>query len=107
MTNEIQPPATRPRVKMTQAELDGVIKRHEMYQAGRMGGQRALLSYRDLTGLNLAGKNLSDADFTAAFLQDANLAGTNLSHAMMFGCNLVRANLRGATLVRADLRGAS
>jgi uncharacterized protein YjbI with pentapeptide repeats len=86
MADETQPPATRPRVKMSQAELDAVIKRHEMYQAGRMGGQRALLSYRDLTGLNLAGKNLSDADFTASFLTDANLAGVNLNHAVPNWC---------------------
>ena len=86
----------RPREPIGQREIDEIIKRNELYQAARPGGQRAVLSYRDLTGLNLAGRNLADADLTAAYLCDANLAGANLNNAILFGCNLARATMRGA-----------
>jgi len=98
---------SRPREPISQREVDLVVKRNDLYQAGKPGGQRAVLSYRDLTGLDLAGRNLADADLTAAYLCDANLTGANLNNAILFGCNLARANLRGASLMRADLRGAS
>src|SRR5260221_12344974 len=96
----------RPRQRLEQAELDRMVLSHERFQAGRPGGQRAVLSYMDLSRLNLVGKNLSNATLTASFLIDVNLAGVDLSHANLFGCDLTRANLRGACLVRADLRGA-
>src|SRR6185312_2067346 len=97
---------TRPRTPMSQAELDEVVRRHDMYLSARLGGQRALLAYRDLSGLDLAGKRLSDADLTAAFLPAARMAGANLANANLFGCELVRADLRGAVLRGADLEGA-
>ena len=97
---------TRPRLPMSQAELDEAVRKHDMYLSARLGGQRALLGYRDLSGLDLAGKRLSDADLTAAFLPAARMAGINLANANLFGCNLTRADLRGAVLARADLRGA-
>src|ERR1700676_5539927 len=94
----------RPRDPISQAELEQILRRCDLYHEARPGGQRALLAYRDLTGANLAGRNLADADFSAAFLCDANLEGANLGGAILFGCNLSRANLRNASLVRADLR---
>src|SRR5579859_5657646 len=97
----------RPRDPISSGELEQILRRNELYHQARPGGQRALLSYRDLTGVQLAGRDLSDADLTAAFLCDANLEGANLNGATLFGCNLTRANLRNASLVRADLRGAS
>jgi uncharacterized protein YjbI with pentapeptide repeats len=100
------PMGMRPRLKTSQAELDEIVRLHQMYQTARPGGQRALLSYRDLSGLNLAGKNLSDADFSGSVLIGTNMEGANLQHSNFFGCNLSKANLRKATLIRADLRGA-
>ena len=97
----------RPRDPISQAELEQILRRSDLYHQARPGGQRALLAYRDLTGAQLAGRDLSDADLSAAFLCDANLEGANLNGATLFGCNLSRANLRNASLVRADLRGAS
>src|ERR1043165_4012173 len=97
----------RPRRRVTQPELDRILRQHDDFLAGRVGGRRAVLSYTDMSGLTLAGRSLDGADITASFLIDADLAGCNLSHANLFGCDLARANLRGARLVRADLRGAS
>src|SRR5690242_16493817 len=96
----------RPRDTISQAELEQILRKSDLYHQARPGGQRALLAYRDLTGAQLGGRDLSDADLSAAFLCDANLEGANLNGATLFGCNLSRANLRNASLVRADLRGA-
>jgi len=97
----------RPRDAISQAELEQILRKSDLYHQARPGGQRGLLAYRDLTGAQLAGRDLSDADLSAAFLCDANLEGANLNGATLFGCNLSRANLRNASLIRTDLRGAS
>src|SRR5713226_315503 len=104
MNAEVAPLVEHPRQRMTQVELDRAVLRHEMYQAGRLGGHRAVLTYRDLSGLDLAGKILANVDLSASFLVDANLAGTDFQHATLFACDLSRANLRGAILTRTDLR---
>ena len=98
---------SRPRPPISQAELDEVVRRHALFQSGRHGGQRAMLSYRDLTGLNLNGQNLCDGDLTAAILENARCIGTLFNSAILFGASLAHADMRGAKLIRADLRGAS
>jgi uncharacterized protein YjbI with pentapeptide repeats len=55
----------------------------------------------DLSGANLHGANLYHADLRGADLTDAVLIGTNL-----MGANLVNANLSGADLSTANLSGA-
>ncbi|MDR3450829.1 MAG: hypothetical protein P4M15_13995, partial [Alphaproteobacteria bacterium] len=52
--------------RLTQAELDVIIKKHEFYATGRMGGIRAHLAHMDLAGLSFVKKNMADADFTGA-----------------------------------------
>lgn len=94
------------RTAISQSELDKALRLHEAYRQSKPGGQRALFSYRDLSGCDLGKRDLSGADFTGAFLIGANLEGTNLTGAVLFASNLSKANLRGAKLVRADLRGA-
>ena len=93
----------RPRDAISQAELEQILRKSDLYHQARPGGQRALLAYRDLTGAQLAGRDLSDADLSAAFLCDANLEGANLNGATLFGCNLSRANLRNASLMRSHV----
>jgi hypothetical protein len=44
----------RQRARVTQAELDRALRLHEMFKAGRPGGQRAILTWRDMSGLKLA-----------------------------------------------------
>lgn len=94
------------RTAISQSELDRALRMHEAYRQSKPGGQRALFSYRDLTGRDLSKRDLAGADFTGAFLVGANLEGVNLSGAVLFASNLSKANLRRAKLVRADLRGA-
>ena len=92
--------------KLTQKQAAAAAARHEMLYAGRMGGARAVFAFCDLSGLDLAGRNLADADFTGAILEECNFAGARLESASFFSADLRRANLAGASLRRADLRGA-
>jgi uncharacterized protein YjbI with pentapeptide repeats len=94
------------RTAISQPELDRTLRLHEAYRQSKPGGQRALFSYRDLSGCDLSKRDLAGADFTGAFLVGANLENVNLTGAVLFASNLSKANLRNAKLVRADLRGA-
>ncbi|HEY3918270.1 MAG TPA: pentapeptide repeat-containing protein [Stellaceae bacterium] len=94
------------RTAISSIELERTLRAHEAYRLSRPGGQRALFSYRDLSGCDLSKRDLTDTDFTGAFLIGTNLEGTNLTGAVLFASNLSKANLRNAKLVRADLRGA-
>ncbi|HEX7655846.1 MAG TPA: pentapeptide repeat-containing protein, partial [Sphingomonas sp.] len=93
--------------KLSQKDASAAIARHEMLFAGRMGGARAVFAFCDLSGLDLSGRNLSDADFTGALMEETNLQGARLDSASFFGADLRRANLAGATMRRSDMRGAS
>lgn len=114
----------KPLLRLTQAELDAVIKKHIMFAKGRMGGARANFTYHDLSHLHFRSSPLVGADFTGAVLYGANLQGCNLDGCVFFvadlrkvdfsdaslarsdlrGCNLMGANLNGANLTMADLR---
>lgn len=99
-------PGNKRNPTLTQAELNGVMASHERYVLGR-GGLRAQLGHKVLDGLNLANRNLTEADFAGASLVGANLFGSNLERASFYCADLRDCNLRVANLMRADLRGAS
>ena len=79
--------------KLSQKQAAAAAARHEMLYSGRMGGARAVFAFCDLSGLDLSGRNLADADFTGAILEETNLAGARLETASFFGADLRRANL--------------
>src|SRR3954465_4069784 len=93
--------------RLTQKDVSASAARHELLYSGRVGGARAVFAFCDLSGLDLSGRNLCDADFTGAYLEETNLAGAKLDSASFFGASLKRANLAGASLRRADMRGTS
>lgn len=95
-----------PRTAMTQAELNVMMASHDKYISAR-GGTRAQFNLRILDGLNLANRNLAEADFSGASLVNATLYGSNLTRANFYCADLRGGNLRCANLARADLRGAS
>ena len=95
-----------PRTPMTQVELNAVLASRDRYLAAR-GGTRAQFNLRSLDGLNLANRNLSEADFSGSSLVNATLYGSNLTRANLYCADLRGGNLRCTNLYRADLRGAS
>ena len=88
--------------RLSQAEVDTICVRHDRLWSSRMGGARATFTWKDISGLNLAGRNLCDADFTGAILADCNFAGARLDNANMFGADAQGANFRDASLRRAE-----
>ncbi|MFY8140997.1 MAG: pentapeptide repeat-containing protein, partial [Caulobacter sp.] len=50
------------RRRLTQAELDLMVAAHERFLTGKPGGKRASLRFLDLSRLDLATRDLTDAD---------------------------------------------
>ncbi|MCK5554883.1 MAG: pentapeptide repeat-containing protein, partial [Alphaproteobacteria bacterium] len=92
--------------KMTQAELDEVIRKHNNFMTARPGGARAVVKDKDLSGLSFAGKDLSQSDFTGCIMENADLTNSNFESATLFGCDFTNSKLNNARMVRADMRGA-
>ena len=67
---------------------------------------KAGLVYAHLSGANLSGASLIQANLSHADLSGANLSGAQLIGAALYGIDLTGANLSGANLSGADLRGA-
>ena len=95
------------RTALTQQELNAVMAGHERYLLRLAGGVRAKLSHARLDGLNLADRDLSEADFTSASLVGANVSGSNLDRASFYCADLRDCNLQSSRMPRAALRGAS
>lgn len=91
---------------LTQQELDDIVRKHEIYLKGQNGGARAIIKFKNLSGLSLSGRDLSHADFTGSCFIGANLSSGTFTSATFFACDMRRANLENACFVRADFRGA-
>ncbi|HAV50857.1 MAG TPA: low-complexity protein, partial [Brevundimonas sp.] len=89
-----------------QGDVDMLVMAHERFVEGRAGGRRLSLKFMALDGLNLAGRNLEEADFTGCSLRGTRLSGARLNRAVLFCCDMREADLSSAQLVKADLRGA-
>ena len=70
--------------RLSQDEVDSICQRHANLLQGRMNGARASFAYKVIEGLDLSGRNLTDADFSGAVLAGANLSGTNFTSANLF-----------------------
>jgi len=99
-------PAAVERKRLTQAELDAICARHDRLWQAKPGGARAVFAWMDLTGLDLRGRNLTDADFSAACMIGCDLSRAKLDNAAFFGADMQDVILVEASLRRADLRGA-
>jgi len=93
--------------RLSQKDLSAAVARHEMLYSGRMGGARAVFAFCDLSGLDLSGRQLSDADFTGAVLEEANLAGARLGQLDLLHCQRLPELLEhgGANLHLSPPRG--
>src|SRR5450755_1581377 len=59
--------------RINQAEADAICARHDRLWTSKPGGARAVFAWTDLSGLDLTGRNLCDADFSGAVLFEADL----------------------------------
>jgi uncharacterized protein YjbI with pentapeptide repeats len=59
---------------------------------------RAILTNRDLNGINMLAANLTGAKLQGSILDDANLLGANLTKASLRGARLQKANLARTVL---------
>lgn len=97
--------------KVSSEELNEMLENHELW-LNREGGERADLSYTDLTYdeficANLKRINLQYADLSYADLRRADLSYANLKSADLKGANLKESNLSNANLTYADLSDAN
>ena len=81
-------------------ELKVILEKHKAWLNDE-GGERANLTYANLTRANLCDADLRGANLRGANLCDADLRGANLR-----GANLCGANLRGANLLPRRIWGA-
>lgn len=91
---------------ISQADLSKAVRAHADYLKGKQGGARAVLKFKDISGLDLSDSDLSHADFTGSRLAGTNLSYCQMEGAIFFACDMRNADLRSANLTRADLRGA-
>jgi uncharacterized protein YjbI with pentapeptide repeats len=92
--------------RLTQAMVDAICAKHDRLWSSKPGGARAVFAWCDLSGLDISGKNLCDADLTGAVLMNCKAKGVRFDHANLFGADLSDCDLTEASLRRADLRGA-
>jgi uncharacterized protein YjbI with pentapeptide repeats len=92
---------------VTQQELDEAVRKHDMFDNARVGGARAVFSYRNLSGLLMRGVKLPGADFTGSLLFDCNMKGANLDGSNFFTANVQKSDFTNASLVRCDMRGCN
>lgn len=93
-------------VGITQDEFDAIMRKHAMFRSARVGGARAVLTARNLAGIDLQNCDLSHADLTGASLNGGDARGAKFNYCTFFGADLRFCNLQGANMTRADLRGA-
>ena len=74
---------------MNQKELDKILENHKLWlKTNGEQGERANLSYADLSSADLRSANLSSADLRSANLRYANLSSADLSYADLSSADL-------------------
>ena len=91
-------------VRLTQAQLDEVVRLHTLFLVSR-GGRRAVLAGYDLSGLDLFGGDMSNADCTGSSFFGASLCRSKFDSATLFACDFRQANMEDVSMMHADLRG--
>lgn len=93
--------------KLTQSELDDIIRKHLKFISGIRGGARAIIKFKDISGLNFRKADLSQSDFTGSVLLGCDMSYGNFKGVSFFACDLRGANLEHSCFARSDLRGAT
>lgn len=90
--------------RITQEELNEILRLHKMWLGQKDGGKRANLSHADLRFLDLSYSDLSYADLSFSDLRFANLSYANFSYVDLDYTNLSCADLSYVNLSHVDLR---
>jgi uncharacterized protein YjbI with pentapeptide repeats len=98
---------SEPRKALTQQELNVILLAHERLLSYQRGAAKAELARTRLDRLNLANRNLAEADFSFASLVGATVLGTNLERANLHCADLRDCDFTSARLIKTDMRGAS
>lgn len=115
-------PKPKPTPTKLAFDLNAVLDSHRSWVMSRgTEGSRATLARQDMTGIDLSGAILTQADLTycrmegaecsearmdGTDLRYADLSGADLREAILGAARLRHANFRGASLKGANLRGA-
>jgi uncharacterized protein YjbI with pentapeptide repeats len=100
-------PAEREYRKIPDEELRLIRTRYKEWLAAKeKAGQKANLSYADMSRADLRGAQLAGADLYEAQLPEAQLQNADLGGAQLERAYLVKAQLQGASLREAKLLGA-
>lgn len=91
--------------RLTQSELDSLVRLHKRFLEGRMGGRRAHLRGVDLSGLSLNGQDLRQATFVGCLMMHMDLAQARFQEASVYACDLSFSKLDESVFNRADMRG--
>jgi len=92
--------------KISQQQLRQIIILHGKFLKGTTGGVRAIIKFKDLSGLDFRLADLTNADFSGSRFNGANLSQATCTSASFFACDLHKADLKAANFTRADFRGA-
>ena len=74
-----------------QVNIKKILEKHKKWLREEQDGERANLSFANLSGADLCGADLSGANLYGAELSRANLSGADLSGANLSGVDLSRA----------------
>ncbi len=88
--------------KLTQGNLNRILRLHALWRAGNPKGRRADLRGKDLSGLSFAG-----ADITYAYLASANCVGANFTGADCTRARVPYVNFTGANCTGANFTGSN
>lgn len=97
---------SKTKTKISQDQLDLMVKRHDRFLRGSGNGSRMDLSFCELKGLNASNVNLRYSEMVGAIVIDSNFSGSNFSNVNMFCANMSGSNLSGCNFEKADARGA-
>lgn len=92
--------------KISQEALESIIAGHQKYIKGMRGGVRAVIKFKDLSGVVIKGRDMSNSDFSGCCFDDADLSGSNFTASSFFACDMKRTNMAHGDFSKCDFRGA-
>ena len=92
---------------MNQHELDDILTKHELFLNRKPGGARAIIRDREMSNLNFAKRNISQADFAGCIMRHSDFSFCNFENAIIFSCDLSESKMPHTKFIRADVRGSA